>query len=229
MTAGPGWSSNPEDLRGPQKGEGYFGIEAALGHRWNLWQGGALTVSGTGFSELYVRNSAGGVNRLSGSAALSQRWREITFTLSVSARTSMNQPLTRHDSASQEASFGVSRGFTLAPDVTLTFNGALARRFYQDGSEDQSRARIGAILARKWGAFTFRIGGGIGYALEDKTPILPRIRDRSVSASIGGSYEWAKDRDISLRLGFIRIYSSYSENRTKVFTLAPQMAATFRF
>jgi hypothetical protein len=105
----------------------------------------------------------------------------------------------------------------------------LSRRFYQDGSEDQFRARLGVTLARQWGAWTFRLGGGFAYALEDKTPILPRIRDRTLSAFLSTTYAWAKDRDLSLRLGWSRTFSSYSENRTKVFTLTPRMAATFRF
>jgi hypothetical protein len=120
LAAGPNWSSNPEDLPGKRKGDLAFGLEAALGHRWNLWPGGALTLSATGFSELYFRDAGGGVNRLSGTAILSQTWQGTSVTLGFSARTSMDQQLTRHDSASQELSFGLSRALALAPDWTLT-------------------------------------------------------------------------------------------------------------
>lgn len=229
VTLGPGWSSNPEDLPGPSKGDAYFGAELVASYRWALWQGGALTISGTGYSELYARASAGGVNRVGSAATFSQQWQGTSFTLGVSARTSMNQHLTRHDGASQEISLGVSRPIPLAPDITLILSAGASRRFYQDGTEDQMRARVGATLARKWERWTFRIGGGFGYALEDKTPILPRINDRTLSANIGASYEWEKNREISLKLAYSRTYSSYSENRTKAFTIVPQVSATIRF
>lgn len=229
LTLGPGWASNPPELPGRQKGDGYFGFEAVLAHRWSLWEGAALTVSGSGYSELYARDADAGLNRLGASASLSQRWMGMILTSGVSARTSANQQLTAHDSASQEISLGLARPFTLAPDLTLTLSSGLARRFYQDGTEDQFRARFGATLARKWNLWTFRIGSGFGWALEDKTPILPRINDRTLSATASASYEWAGDREVSAKFTWSRTYSSYPVNRYQMFGFTPQVSATLRF
>ncbi len=229
LTLGPAWTSNPHEMPGRNKGDGSFGMEAIAAYRWALWEGGALTVTGSGYSELYFREDSAGLNRIGASATLSQRWRDISFTLTTSARTAANQRFTAHDSASQEIALGVSRSFTLAKDLTFTLSSGAARRFYQDGTEDQVRARLGATLAQKWGLLTLRIGAGFGYALEDKTPLLPRINDRTVSATIGATYEWQKDREISAKVTYSRTYSSLPLNRFKVFGFAPQVGATLRF
>lgn len=229
LTFGPGWNSNPGELPGRQKGDGYFGFDATLAHRWALWDGGALTLSGSGYSEFYIRDDSNGIHRLASSLTLSQRWQEATFTLGVSARTAANQRLTAHDSASQDIALGVSRSFVLAEKLAFTVTGGASRRFYQDGSEDQFRARAGASLARTIDKWTFRIGGGFSYALEDKTPLLPRINDRVISANIGATYEWEKDREVSLKMTWSQTYSSLPANRFRTFGIAPQAAATLRF
>ena len=229
MTLGPGWSSNPGELPGRQKGDGYFSLDTTLSHRWALWDGGALTLSGSGYSELYVRDDSNGIHRLASSLTLSQRWQEATFTLGVSARTAANQRLTAHDSASQDIALGISRSFTLAEKLAFTITGGVSRRFYQDGAEHQLRARAGATLARTIDKWTFRIGGGFSYALEDKTPLLPRINDRTISANIGATYEWEKDREVSLKMTWSRTYSSLPINRFRTFGIVPQAAATLRF
>jgi hypothetical protein len=229
LTLGPGWNSNPLELPGRRKGDGYFGFETVAAYRWNLWDGGALTLASAGYSELYFREDSAGLNRIAASTTLSQRWQDITFTLGMSARSAVNQALTAHDSASQDISIGVSRSFTLAKDLSLSLSSGASRRFYQDGAEDQLRARLGATLAQKWDLWTFRIGTGFSYALEDKTPLLPRINDRSISANIGATYDWAKDREVSVKLTYSRTYSSLQLNRFKVFGLSPQVGATLRF
>lgn len=228
-TFGGGWSSNPLEITGRHKGDVYLGSEIVAGYRWALAEKTALNVSLTGFSELYRREEGGGINRAVAAASLSHTWQEATFTLGASGRTAMNQRMTAHDSASQDVSIGVSRPFKLAENLTLTLNSTLSRRFMQDGTEDQFRARFNVTLARKWEKWTFRLSGGFGYTLEDKTPILPRINDRSLSASVGAAYEWEKDREISVRLAYTRMYSSYAPDRYTAFSLAPQIAATFRF
>lgn len=229
LTIGSGWSSNPLELPGRRKGDGYAGLEAVASHRWNLWTGGALNIAVSGYSELYFRDDSAGLNRAGLAATFSQRWQEMTFTLGASTRTAINQRMTAHDSASTDFSLGVSRSFTLIEDVTLTLTSGASRRLYQDGTEDQIRARIGATLSRKWEKWTFRIGGGFSYALEDKTPFLPRINDRTISTSIGATYEWAKDREVSAKLTYARTYSSLPINRFQTFGFVPQMAATLRF
>lgn len=229
LTVGPGWSSNPGELPGRQKGDGYFSLDTTLSHRWALWEGGALTVSGTEYSELYLRDDSNGIHRLASALTLSQRWQEATFTLGVSARTAANQRLSAHDSASQDIALGISRSFSLAEKLALTITGGASRRFYQDGSEDQFRARAGASVARTIDKWTFRIGVGFSYALEDKTPLLPRINDRVISANIGATYEWEKDREVSLKMTWSRTYSSLPANRFRTFGIVPQAAATLRF
>lgn len=229
LTLGPGWSSNPLETPGRQKGDGYFGLETVAAYRWNLWQGGALNITVSGFSELYFRDDTAGLNRIGSAATFSQRWQELTFTLGVATRTAMNQRLSAHDSASTELSLGLARSFTLSDKLTLTLTTGASRRLYQDGTEDQFRARLGASLARKWEQWTFRISGGFSYALEDKTPFLPRINDRTISANLSATYEWTKDRDVSAKLTWSRTYSSLPANRYKTFGFAPQMAATLRF
>ncbi|OYU47274.1 MAG: hypothetical protein CFE31_17270 [Rhizobiales bacterium PAR1] len=229
VTLGGGWSSNPLEITGKHKGDAYLGSEIVAGYRWALAEKTAFSISVTGFSELYRREEAGGINRAIAAASLSHTWQEATFTLGFAGRTAMNQRLTAHDSASNDVSIGVSRPFKLAENLTLTLNSTLSRRFMQDGTEDQFRARFNITLARKWEKWTFRVGGGFGYTLEDKTPILPRINDRSLSANIGATYEWQKDREISVRLAYTRMYSSYAPDRYAAFSFAPQIAATFRF
>lgn len=229
LTFGPGWNSNPGELPGRRKGDGYFGLDTTLSHRWALWEGGALTLAGTASSELYIRDDSNGLHRLASSLTLSQRWQEATFTLGISARTAANQRLSAHDSASQDIALGVSRSFALADKLALTLTGGASRRFYQDGAEHQFRARAGASLARTIDKWFFRIGGGFSYALEDKTPLLPRINDRVISANIGATYEWEKDREISAKFTWSRTYSSLPVNRFRVFGFAPQAAATLRF
>ena len=229
LTLGPGWSSNPLDIPGRTKGDASFGVELALRHRWNLWQGAGLTVGVTGFSELFFRDAGAGVNRLVGSAGFSQNWRGYTLSINALARTSADQYLRTHDTAYQEVNASLSRSWTIRPDLTLIPTVGFGRRFYQDGSEDQYRARFGLVLMQKWEKWSFRLGGSYGWTLEDKTPLLPRINDRSYGAFTSATYEWQKDRDVALRLGYSRTLSSYQPNRTKNFTLAPQVSATFRF
>ena len=228
-TIGGGWSSNPLEITGRHRGDVYLGSEIVAGYRWALAEKTTINISLTGFSELFRREDGAGINRASVAASLSHTWHEATFTLGFAGRTAMNQRMTAHDSASNDVSIGVSRPFKLADDLTLILNSTLSRRFMQDGTEDQFRARLNVTLARKWEKWTFRIGGGFGYTLEDKTLILPRINDRSLSASVGAAYEWEKDREISVRLAYARMYSSYAPDRYAAFSFAPQIAATFRF
>lgn len=226
---GPGWTSNPNDLPGRQKGDGHVGWQTSLSYRQPLWTNASLTVSSSLGSTLYARERDAGGNRLSGGVTLGQTWQGATFTLGFTARTSMDQPLQRHDEASQDVSIGVSRSVILAPDWTLIPSLGASRRFYQNGSKNDVRFRGGLILARKWHALTARLGVNASYLLEDNTPILPRIRDRSVSAFASATYEWAKERDIGLRVAVSRTYSTYAPNRYKSLSVAPQVSATFRF
>ena len=229
LTYGAGWNSNPLELTGRRKGDGLISSEIIAGYRWNLWDGAALAVSTTAYSELYGRETGGGINRLALGATISQKWQDLTLTLGTSTRTAANQHLTAHDSASSDVSFGLSRPFKLSENLTLIANASLARRFMNDGTEDQWRSRVGLTLARKWEKWTFRLGGTFGHTIEDKTPILPRINDRSVSAFAAAGYEWEKDREITFRLGYTRMYSSYPADRYQAFSFSPQIAATLRF
>lgn len=229
LTIGPGWQSNPLDVPGRTKGDGNIGLEAALRYRWNLWSGAGFTMGLTGFSEWFFRDAAGGTNRLVASATFSQSWQGFTLQIAAAARTSADQWLKAHDSAYQDISISVSRAVTIRPDLTLTPTIGVGRRFYQDGTEDQYRARLGLTLARKHGQWTYRLGGAYSWALEDNTPILPRINDRTYSGFTSVTYEWEKDREVALRLGYTRTLSSYQPNRTKNVTLSPQVSATFRF
>jgi len=140
LTLGPGWSSNPLDVPGRTKGDGSFGVELALRHRWNLWEGAGFSVGVTAFSELFFRDAGGGTNRLVGSASFSQNWQGFTILLNAAARTSANQQLTTHDTAYQDLTTSISRTWTIRPGLTLTPTVGFGRRFYQDGSEDQYRA-----------------------------------------------------------------------------------------
>lgn len=226
---GPGWTSNPNDLPGRHKGDGTVGWQSSLSYRQPLWTDASLAVSATIGSTLYARERDAGSNRMAGSVTLGQTWQGASFTLGLTARTSMDQPMQRHDEASQDVSIGVSRSVTLAPDWTLIPSLGASRRFYQDGTKNDVRFRGGLVLARKWQDLTARLGITASYLLEDNTPILPRIRDRSVSAFASATYEWAKERDIGLRVAVSRTYSTYAPNRYKSLSIAPQVSATFRF
>ncbi|MCZ8260590.1 MAG: hypothetical protein O9333_10720 [Beijerinckiaceae bacterium] len=226
---GPGWTSNPNDLPGRQKGDVYWNWQVGLSYRHPLWDGAALTGGVNTGSDWYARERDAGSNRLSGALSFSQAWRGATLSLGITARTSMDQPLRAHDEASQDVSLGLSQPITLAPDWTLIPSLGAARRFYQNGTKNDIRFRSGLVLARKWNAWTWRFGGTASYLLEDNTPILPRIRDRNWSLFLSSGYEWAKDREIGLRLAYARTYSTYAPNRNRSVTLAPQVSATFRF
>jgi hypothetical protein len=229
LSAGPGWDSNPLELNRRTKGDVSLGFEANAAYRWALWKDAAFTVSGIGTSTLFLHETAGGLNRLSGVAALSQRWQGFSFSLTATARSATNQRLTQHDSASQDIAFGLSRPVVLAMDWSLIPSGGIARRFHQDGSEDQVRARLGLALVHKRDKWTYRLNGGYAWALEDKTPILPRINDRVGSIGLSATYEWIKDREASIQLGYSRTFSSYEPNRRRGWTLAPKVGTTLRF
>ncbi len=123
----------------------------------------------------------------------------------------------------------VSRTFTLAEGWSLLVFTRVARRLLNDGTYDQWRSNINGTLTYRSGPWSWRIGGGFSYALEDKTPFLPRINDRTISARLGVSYEWVKDREIAVGGSFSRTYSSYQPNRYKSFTIQPRVSATIRF
>lgn len=226
---GSGWTSNPNEVPGRQKGDVYGGLQVGLSYRLPLWEGASLSTGVTNLGEWYGRESGAGFNRVAGSISLSQTWQSITASLAVSARTSMDQPLRRHDEANQDVTLSLSRPLTLAPDWTLIPSLGTTRRFYQNGSKNEWRFRGGLTLARKWQDWTWRVGGTSGYLLEDNTPVLPRIRDRSWSLFGSATYEWAKDRDVGVRLAYSRTYSTYAPNRYRAVSLAPQVSATFRF
>jgi hypothetical protein len=226
---GPGWTSNPNDLPGKQKGDAYGSVQLGLNYRHSLWEGATLGAGISTLADWYLRESSAGSNRLAGSLSISQSWQGASLAVAMTARTSMDQPLRTHDEASQDISVSLSRPFALAPDWTLIPSLGAGRRFYQDGTKNDSRLRGGVVLARKWQAWTWRVGGSASYLLEDNTPILPRIRDRSWSAFASMTFEWAKDRDIGLRISYARTYSTYAPNRYRSVSLAPQVSATFRF
>jgi hypothetical protein len=226
---GMGWNSNPLDLTGRARGDMFLAPEIALGYRLPLWSGAALSTNVTANPELYSREHRMGVQRGNAGLSLSQRWGGQTFSLSISARKALAHDFSRHDSASQEIALGVFRSFIPAENWSLSLNGRIARRAVDDGTKDQFRAGFGATLAYRSGPWIWRAGAGFGYTLEDKTPILPRINDRTISARLGIGYEWAKDREFSLGSSFSRTYSSYQPNRTKTYTIQPRIAATIRF
>lgn len=226
---GLGWNSNPLELMGRAKGDAFVTPEISLGYRLPLWTGAALSANLTANPELYGREHGAGVQRGNASLSLSQNWSGTTFSLSVSARKALAHDFSRHDSASQEIAFGVFRTFIPAENWSLTLNARIARRAVDDGTKDQFRAGLNATFAYRSGAWIWRAGGGFGYILEDKTTILPRINDRTVSARLGLGYEWAKDREVSLGGSFSRTYSSYQPNRTRIYTIQPRVAATIRF
>lgn len=226
---GGGWNSNPLELTTRAKGDVYVRQDAALSYRWVLWQDASLSLSASGASTAFAREASAGTHRGALSASFSQKWQETTFTLSLTERSAISHDFKRHDSASREIALGAARTFTLRKDLTLGITGGVSRRFLFDGTEDQFRARLGATLAQKWGSWTFRVGGNFGYALEDKTPFLPRINDRMVSAFMGASYEWAKDREIGMRFSVSRAYSSYPYDRYIAYGIGPSISATIKF
>lgn len=229
LTFGPAWTSNPDDLRLSRGGDVYLAADALLSYRRPLWEGGAITLSTLLGSEIYRRDAQAGFNRIAPSIALSQSAFGATITLTAIARSSLNQQFTTHDTASREIGLSITRPVPLTDTLTLVLNAGASRRFYGDGSEDDIRLRLGATLARKLGAFTLRLGGGFSWLIEDKTPILPRINDRTISASLSGSYEWRKDVDFSVRLAFFRAYSSLPANRYITWSVIPQGSVTYRF
>ena len=229
LSFGGGWTSNPDERSTRERGDATFRQDITLGYRWQLWEGASASLSGSAGSTFYAREHASGTHRLSATASFSQSWREATFTLALSERTAMNSTLSAHDSASREIGLSASRTFTLREGLTLSLFARGARRFHFDGTEDQLRASMNATLAQKMGPWTLRLGGGFSYALEDKTPLLPRINDRSVFANVGLGYEWAKDREISLRASFWRTYSSYPFDRYKAYSIGPGVSASWQF
>lgn len=226
---GTGWNSNPLELTKRAKGDLFLAPEIGLSYRLALWQGAALSAAVTFNPELYAREEGAGVQRGNASLSLSQNWAGTIFSLSVSARKAMKHDFSNHDSASQEIALGVSRTFVPAENWSLTLGSRIARRAVDDGTKDQFRAGANALLAYRKGAWIWRAGASFGYALEDKTPILPRINDRTISARLGLGYEWVKDRELSLGASYSRTYSSYQPNRTRVITIQPRIAATIRF
>jgi hypothetical protein len=226
---GSGWHSNPLELTTRARGDGFLASEIGLAYRFPLWEGGALTLSATGSSEHYGREETAGYVRGIGSVNLSQSWQGFTLSATAGHRKTMDHDLAGHESASSELGLNLIRPVAIAEGWTLLLFGRLARRFVNDGTENQFRAGANATLVYRVGAWSFRAGTGFGYVLEDKTPILPRINDRSLSLRAGIGYEWAKDRDVTLGASYTRTYSSYSFNRTKIFTFQPRVAATIRF
>lgn len=226
---GSGWHSNPRELTIRARGDSFVASELGLAYRLALWDGAALTVSATGATEHYSREESAGFLRGIASASLSQNWQGFTFAATASHRKTMEHDLAGHDGASSELGFNMTRVVPIAPGWSLILFGRLARRFVNDGTEDQFRVGANATLIYRTGAWSFRAGGGFGYALEDKTPILPRINDRTLSARLGLGYEWAKDREVTLGASYSRTYSSYQPNRVKTITIQPRIAATIRF
>ncbi|CAN1527048.1 hypothetical protein MCEMSEM23_01264 [Rhabdaerophilaceae bacterium] len=229
ISSGPSWTSNPRDVTARARGDWSASNEISLGHRLPLWSGGALSLNLTGTSELYARENREGRQRGLVSLGVSHNWSGTILTVSALARKSLSHDFSGHESASQEIAVAITRTFIVAGGWSLTVFARGARRLHNDGTEDQIRAGVNATLAYRTGPWTMRIGGGFSYALEDKTIFLPRINDRTVSARAGITYEWAKDRDLSLGGVFTRTYSSYEPNRTKAFSVSPRISATIRF
>jgi hypothetical protein len=226
---GAGWHSNPLEVTTRAKGDGFAGSEIGLAYRLPVWSGGALTLSTIGTSEHYGREETAGFGRVIVSASLSQTWQGFTLSATAGHRKTTDHDLMGHDSASSELGLNLTRMVPISEGWSVVLFGRLARRFVNDGTEDQFRAGANATLIYRMGAWSFRAGTGFGYVLEDKTPILPRINDRSLNLRAGISYEWAKDREVTLGAGYTRTYSSYSPNRTKIFTFQPRVSATIRF
>jgi len=226
---GAGWHSNPLELTTRARGDVFISSEIGLAYRLALWQGGALTLSGTGTGEHYSREETAGFVRGIVGVSLSQSWQGFTLAATAGHRKTMDHDLAGHESASSELGINLIRPIAITDGWTLLIFSRVARRFFNDGTEDQFRAGANATLVYRTGAWSFRAGSGFGYVLEDKTPILPRINDRSISLRAGIGYEWAKDREVTLGANYTRTYSSYAPNRTKIFTFQPRVGATIRF
>jgi hypothetical protein len=226
---GAGWHSNPLELTTRAKGDVFTASEIGLGYRLPLWQGAALNLNVSSSHEHYAREESVGFVRGIVTASLAQSWQGFTLSATAGHRKTMGHDLSRHDGASSEIGLNLARPLNIAEGWTLLLFGRMARRFVNDGTEDQFRANANATLIYRTGAWSFRAGGGFGYVLEDKTPLLPRINDRSINLRAGVGYEWAKDREITLGAGYTRTYSSYAYNRTRIFTLQPRVSATIRF
>ena len=229
LNFGPRFTTNALDTPTHAKRDTYVASELSLAHRWALGPATALTVSVNATSEVYRHYPDGGIARGVASLVLSHRVAGTNVTLGYSERKAMSYDMRTHDSASRELALGASRAVVLAPDWTLIATAGLARRYAGGAIEDDLRARAGLTLARKFGATTFRIGGGVSWLLEDPTPVKPRIRDRGFSLRAGLTHEWAKDREFTLGLTFGRTFSSYAENRTKGFSFGPGIGAVVRF
>lgn len=226
---GAGWHSNPLELTTRAKGDGFAGPDISLAYRLSLWQGGALTFSANSASEQFGREETAGFVRGIVTANLSQTWQGFTISATAGHRKTMDHDLAGHESASSELGINLTRAIPLADGWSVILFSRVARRFVNDGTEDQFRAGANATLVYRTGAWSFRAGTGFGYVLEDKTPILPRINDRIINLRAGIGYEWAKDREVTLGANYTRTYSSYAPNRTKIFTFQPRIAATLRF
>lgn len=229
LAFGAGWHSNPNEISTRAKGDGFLSPEIGLSFRQPLWEGGALMLSVTGGSEFYARETNAGLQRASATASVSHLWQGTSFAFTAGQRKSMSHDFARHDGSSTEFGVNVSRTFTFAEGWSLLVFSRVARRELRDSAENQWRAAINGTITYKQGAWSWRMGGGFSYALEDKTPFLPRINDRSISARLGLAYEWTKDREIAIGGNFSRTYSSYSFNRYKSFSIQPRVSATIRF
>ncbi|MCU0818057.1 MAG: hypothetical protein MUF11_01965 [Beijerinckiaceae bacterium] len=226
---GAGWHSNPNEISTRSKGDGFLSPEIGLAYRQPLWEGGALTLSVSAGSEFYARERNAGVQRASATASISHIWQGTFFAFTLGQRKALSHDFARHDSASTEFGLNISRTIALDDRWSLLVFTRAARRLLNDGTYDQWRGSINGTLTYKSVAWSWRMGGGFSYALEDKTPFLPRINDRTVSARLGVGYEWAKDREIAIGGSFSRTFSSYQPNRYKSFTIQPRVSATIRF
>jgi hypothetical protein len=229
VSVGGGWDSNPAELSTRAKGDAVIAQEITLSRRWALWEGGAFTVTAQGASAFYARSHQENFNRALLTAAFSQSWQGFNVSLSAIQRKTMNGDLSAHDGASREAALALGRTFTLHEALTLGLFLRGARRFLEDGTEDQWRASGNATLAYRQGPWIFRLGGGYSWILEDKTIFLPRINTRTINARAAIAYEWAPDSEVSLRVSFSRSYSSYQPDRTKNYTFGPQIGTQWRF
>jgi hypothetical protein len=229
LSLGTGWTSNPIESNRRVKGDVSTGFEATLARRFALWQGANLALTAQIGNEFYLREQAESINRGMVSAALTQEFAGFFASLSAAQRKSMNRDLNAHESASRELAFGLGRNIMIAEGWTLNLFGRIARRYLEDGTEDQFRAGVNATLTHRRGSWIMRFGGGYGYVLEDKTPILPRINDRTASARLGLAYEWTKDHEVGVRFAFTRTYSSYTLDRYKAYAVQPQVSASWRF
>lgn len=224
-----GWTTNPIESNRRVKGDGSAGFEMTLARRFALWQGASIALTGQIGNDVYFREQGETYHRGFVSAAVTQEWAGFFLSLSAAQRKSMNRDFSAHESASREVALGLGRTVALGEGWSLNLFGRLARRFLEDGTEDQLRAGINATVTHRRGPWIMRLGGGYGYVLEDKTPILPRINDRTVSARLGLAYEWAADSELGLRFAFTRTYSSYAFDRYKAYAVTPSISTSWRF